>query len=162
MPWRPDGLVNNARFWIQYINLAKDLRKQTGELPDNLLTIRYENLLNEPDSSLKQICEFIGEKFEAKMLQESQADIEIFSPWESTWKYKSNQDLDSSRIGAWSKELSIDDQVILNHLLSKPLKELSYAVPELRLNLSQRFKIAMEYLNIAWRKLVRAVFHVIN
>ena len=162
MPWRPGGLVNNARFWIQYIKLSQELHKQAGDLSGNLLTIRYEDLLNNPKQILEQICEFIGEKFEPKMLKESQADIEIFSPWESTWKHKSSQDLDSSRIGAWSKELSIDDQVILNYLLKKPLKELSYTVPELQLNLRQRFKIAMEYLDITWRKLVRIIFHLIN
>ncbi len=162
MPWRPDGLVNNARFWIQYIKLGQDLTKQLGELPDNLLTIKYEELLNEPNASLKQICEFIGEKFETKILQESQSDVEIFSPWESSWKHKAKQDLDSSRIGAWSKELSKDDQAILNYVLRRPLLELSYSVPATKLNLSQKLKIAYEYLTISWRKFVRVVFHVIN
>ncbi len=162
MPWRPDGLVNNARFWIQYIRLGQELNKQMATLPGNLLTMKYEELLNEPNSSLQKICEFIGEKFEPQMLQESQADVEIFSPWESSWKHKSKQDLDSSRIGAWSKELSIDDQVILNYLLQKPLRELNYIVPELKLSPSQKIKIACEYLTLAWRKFVRVVFHVIN
>lgn len=162
MPWRPDGLVNNARFWIQYIKLGQELNKQAEALVNNLLTVKYENLLKQPNETIKLICEFIDEKFEPQMLQESQADIEIFSPWESTWKHKSSQDLDASRIGAWSRELSMDDQIILNYLLRKELLALSYPVPELQLNLRQRFKIATEYADIAWRKIVRTVFHVIN
>lgn len=162
MPWRPDGLVNNARFWIQYIRLGQELSKQMEPYPDSFLTVKYEDLLKKPNACVKQICEFVGEKFELKMLEDSQSDVEIFSPWESSWKHKSQQDLDSSRVGAWSKELSVNDQVILNYLLRKPLQELGYTVPELKLSPPQKIKITYEYFVLAWRKLVRLVFHVVN
>ncbi len=159
MPWRPNGLVNNARFWVHYAKLGQEQQKL---FPENILTVRYEELLRDPETNLKAICKFIDEKFEPAMLKESSSDMEIFSPWESAWKHKAQQGLDAGRIGAWSKELDADDQAILNYLLRKPLVDLGYQVPVVKLSSKQGLKLALEYLQITWRKVLRLVFHVVN
>ena len=44
MPWRPAGLVNNARFWSKYIAMGQAAAERIPE--SNLLTLRYEDLHN--------------------------------------------------------------------------------------------------------------------
>lgn len=163
MPWRPSGLVNNARFWSQYIKLGSRIEtKLKDHHQNNLLQIRYESLLENPEITLKIICKFIGEDFNQKILDDSNEDENIFSSWENSWKHKSRESLDSSRVGASIKELSSDDQAILNYLLRKDLIQLGYTTLEPKLNLKQYVKMISEYFFIIWRKIIRTIFNIIN
>lgn len=163
MPWRPTGLVNNARFWSQYVKLGNRIEAKLESSPEhNLLQIRYESLLEEPETTLKTICDFIHEAYDPIMLDDNQDGENIFSNWETSWKHKSRESLDSTRIGASQKELSNDDLAILNHILRNDLLQLGYPVPPTELNYRQYLKMISEYLFILWRKIIRTIFSIIN
>jgi len=157
MPWRPKGLLNNARFWSNYIKLGKQ-----QSLRSEVLTIKYENLLERPKDVLMSICNFIGEQFEDSLLDDSKDSDNLFSAWESSWKHKSRQGLDTTRINAWSRELSTDDQVILDWLLHKELIEHGYQSEPPKLNHRQWFKILNQYLQLLWKKTFRVIAHITN
>lgn len=157
MPWRPSGLINNARFWIQYLELGT----REGSRPE-VLTVKYEDLLANPEHTLRQICDFLGEEFEASLLTEDKESENLFSSWESSWKHKSQEGLDPSRVSAWKRELSPDEQVVLEWTLYKALVTAGYSSERPKLKPRHWLKILLEYLGITWRKLVRTVSHISN
>jgi hypothetical protein len=157
MPWRPKGLINNARFWSQYMKLGKK-----ESLRPEVLTIKYENLLERPEDVLQNICSFIDEPYEDGLLDETKEPDNLFSSWESSWKHKSQQELDSTRINAWTRELSPDDQVILDWALHKDLIEFGYHSSIPKLEPRHWIKILFEYINISWKKIIRTLAHIYN
>jgi Sulfotransferase family len=157
MPWRPKGLLNNARFWSNYIKIGK-----RESLRPEVLTIKYENLLERPRDVLQSICNFLGESFEESLLDDSREPDNLFSAWEASWKNKSKQELDITRINAWTRELSQDDQIILDWLLHKDLIDLGYHSDLPKLKLRHYVKLCIQSLNIAWKKMTRIVAHILN
>jgi hypothetical protein len=162
MPWRPEGILNNSRFWKSYIKLGQKLE---ADLEDSkFITIRYEDLLNKTEETLKQLFGFLDIEYSSQVLERSGAlDSEsIFSEWESSWKHKSLDEIDSTRIGAWVKELDIQDQKILTWHQRKILNKLGYDVQESSVGFQLRFKILVEYIGLFFRKILRLVSFVFN
>jgi Sulfotransferase family len=60
----PDDVPGVAREWSGMLSLA---RRQAGEL-DHYIEIRYEDLVCEPESVLRELCEFLELEWEPAML----------------------------------------------------------------------------------------------
>jgi hypothetical protein len=162
MPWRPDGLINNSRFWKSYIQLGQKLEASMPE--SSFFTVRYEDLLNNPEGTLKIIFEYLGIEYSPQILSrtEGTGSENIFSDWETSWKHKSLDEIDSTRVGAWLKELTVEDQLVLNWHQHKLLTKLGYEVPESTLGFQLKFKISVEYLQLGLRKISRLISFVFN
>lgn len=74
-----------------------------------LLTVRYEDLVTDPEPVLRAVCDFVAERFDARMLMpsESAASLAAGHEW---WKGKESQPLDRSRVGVWRDDLDAVDQ----------------------------------------------------
>ncbi len=159
MPWRPAGLVNNARFWLQNIRLGeKFTRKYEGT---SLLTIRFEDIMIKPEETIMQVCNFIGEEYSDSLLDTNLKD-NIFPSWENNWKHKSTQQLDSKRVNAWSDEMTTEDKTILEWMLSSTLIKYGYTNKRAKLNFKSAVKLSGEYIELAIRKLYRGATNLIN
>lgn len=160
MPWRPNGLLNNARFWVQNL---KEVSRTINKLGTNsILEIRYEELVLKPEESLKLICDFLEEEYEPGLLDNSKDQAAIYSNWESSWKQKTRTQLNTDSINSWQTELDQDSQALLNWYLKDILTGLGYEVQETKLTNKQKLKLGLESLSICWRKLVRTVLNFIN
>ncbi len=164
MPWRPAGLLNNSRFWQGYIKLGKKLEAKLGK--DSFVTIKYEDLLKEPETTIKKLCDFLSVTYTESMIRRDSAENKdsdnIFSDWESSWKHKSLEEIDSTRIGAWEKELGSEDQQILNWHQSKILRDLGYEAEQVQLQLNTRLKVIFEYLKLSTKKIFRFLSFAFN
>jgi len=160
MPWRPNGLLNNARFWVQNLKEASKVINKLGT--DSILEIRYEELVLKPEDSLKQICDFLEEQYQPDLLDNSKDQATIYSTWESSWKQKTRTKLNTDSINSWQTELDKDSQALLNWYLKDILTGLGYEVQETKLTNKQRLKLGLEYLAICWRKLLRIILNFVN
>jgi hypothetical protein len=85
----------------------------------NVLVVKYENLVNQPDQALKNICQFIHLPFDSKLIQTVAAPAEIISEHEA-WKnknvdIKTIQQNDTER---W-REVFSEDQASLVSFVTK-------------------------------------------
>lgn len=64
--WAPDSIVDVARFWKQRVEAGR----QTGEAlgPSRYAELRYEDFVRDPEGNTRRICDFLGLRFEATML----------------------------------------------------------------------------------------------
>lgn len=154
MPWRPGGIVNNARFWRQYIKLGL---KYENKYPDNFISLKYEDLVQNPENSLKSICDFLEETYHPDMLK-GETNSSIFAEWESDWKSKANDELDPSRAGIWEEELHQDDAILLNIALKEYLLKLGYKIDEDKYpaKANHYFELFLEYVRLAGNKILRS------
>ena len=167
MPWRPEGLLNNSRFWKQYAKIGLELIAKYSKNSNNFITIKYEDLLLTPDSTIRTLCEFIQNNFEEAMLTKvnstsSVDESNIFSSWESSWKHKAMEELDSTRVGAWHKELSTQDQTLINWHLKKELLALGYKPEEAKLSSKDRLNIFLEYGSLTVRRLTKSITDLVS
>ena len=164
MPWRPDGLLNNSRFWQTYIKIGQNLEAKLDK--QSFVTVKYEDLLREPQEIIKKLCDFIGVEFIDSMItrdsKEEQGSENIFSDWESSWKHKSLEEIDSTRIGAWAKELDGEDQLILNWHQAKILKTLGYEAEKVQLKFNTQLKVGAEYIKLSSKKFLRLLSFAVN
>ena len=158
MPWRPDGLINNARFWKKFVKFGFAMQnhlEQNGK-QNQWFNLRYEELLESPEEVLHLMCDFLGLEYEAAMLENDEIlDSKVYADWESKWKHKVTLDLDMARIGAYKKEMPEDDQITLNWFIQKELEELSYEVDMKNLSYKHLNFAVKSYIELASHKLLR-------
>jgi hypothetical protein len=160
MPWRPAGLINNARFWRKYARLGEELENSLldEKLKGNIISIKFEELLENPLEILKRVCKFIDISFDESMLEQAHNNSQkVFADWEKQWKHKANSSIDLSRKGAYKKELSQDDQIILNHFLQKDLTALGYEVDLSNFKFKHLISIWSSYIGLFKARLLRFI-----
>jgi hypothetical protein len=160
MPWRPAGLINNARFWRKYARLGEELENSLldEKLKGNIISIKFEELLENPLEILKRVCKFIDISFDESMLEQAHNNSQkVFADWEKQWKHKANSSIDLSRKGAYKKELSHDEQIILNHFLQKDLTALGYEVDLSNFKFKHLISIWSSYIGLFKARLLRFI-----
>jgi Sulfotransferase family len=88
------------------------------------LTIRYEDLVSDPQTTLLRVCEFLGEAFEPQMIERPEsAGLAAPHEW---WKAKASEPIDTSRIEAWRAEMSEEDARLAGLICRDMLLEHGY------------------------------------
>ena len=64
--WYGPLLYKNTREWSEALDHHARLRD--SPLTERLLTVRYEDLVSATEATVREICEFLGEQFEPRML----------------------------------------------------------------------------------------------
>ncbi len=63
---QPRTIENAARYWATLMQTARD---QIAKIPDEAyLELRFEDLVDDPEGKLRQLCDFLGVTFEPQLL----------------------------------------------------------------------------------------------
>lgn len=103
--WGSRSVCRVTRRWCRVVDEAARLQRR---LPaDRFRIVRYEDLVSEPEGTLRAICDFLGESFEPQMLQfhERPASERGFRA-DETWKQNTLGPVDAGRIEQWRSDLS--------------------------------------------------------
>jgi hypothetical protein len=92
---------------------------------ENFLLVRYENLVADPARAVQDICRFIGEDFEAAMLNVDEQN--------SSFAVKQNG-IYSSSVGRWRRALSNEEVYTAQRITKKYLGDLGYAIEQLEID----------------------------
>lgn len=63
----PKSIYGCATYWNRYLNEIEKLKETIS--PDSIHQVKYETLLEHPESELRAICSFLGEHFAPEMLE---------------------------------------------------------------------------------------------
>ena len=126
-PWAIPG--NPRRFWLfcwnWVVQMRLIIRHQRRYGTDKILTVNYEDLVQEPQAQLKRICRFIDEPFEPRMLDSSISSDSV-PDWEEGWKAKAKTGLDTRRLQGWRKERSQQEIWAMNTIMGPMLRRFGY------------------------------------
>lgn len=115
-----DVVVNSVKWKIDYDYSQQFKRKH----PQSLLEIRYETLVTHPQQQLEQVCQFIGEQYEGKMLEFYKQSSEYLQ--NEPWKLGVNSPVNSAAVVKWKQELSPAKIMIIEAMLGKDMDRLGY------------------------------------
>ena len=100
MPFAKESVLGNL------VRVDHDDRasRQRIESDPRAMTLRYEDLVTEPERELRRVCAFIGEAYEAGMLDARAAAGNVAAEHE-WWKESVGGPLQTTRIGRWKREM---------------------------------------------------------
>jgi hypothetical protein len=83
----------------------QDLRRNRARLaPDTFYSLRYEDLIGEPQRTVQDLCAFLGEPFTPAMLQHTKAAREIV-PRRKRWHAATRRAIDRDLAHSWLERL---------------------------------------------------------
>lgn len=159
LDWPIVSINRRARFWLERLSFGLAAEKYFG--PDNYLSIRFEDLVLEPENTLIKICQFLNIEFQPSLLSGNG-----FVPPKYTMKQHSlvGTPPDPDRVLAWKKQLSAREIEIFEYITGDMLSYLGYtrmfdgkAKPpslkdEMIMNLEQFFKGTFNFLRMRNRR----------
>jgi hypothetical protein len=147
------GIGFGTAMWLASLELAQ---RNSARFPQQYMIVRYETLASEPETTLRQICDFIELVYAEEML--GMEDAGSFSGSNSSY------DLDRPRgvistdsIGRYRQVLSKHDIAFMQSQARDGMEDMAYQIDSLQLNWSDQltFNLGIVPLNrvrmLAWR-----------
>jgi len=111
-----------AKRWNNSINLAQNFG---SKINNNYIEIRYESLVNNPEKVVMEVCDFLGVKYDSKILDHT-SQIDRMGDTDKPHHSNLSKAISSSSVGKWVKNLSEDEQKRVTNLLHSNLQNLGY------------------------------------
>lgn len=121
VPFGTDSLLTNLSVLARMNEAAAAFYRSSPRA----LTLRYEDLIADPEGELTRLCEFIGEPFDSSMIEGRGASGGVAAEHE-WWKGDVTGPLDTTRSGGWTETMParIQHYALLN--LGEMLEEHGY------------------------------------
>jgi len=90
------------------------------------IELNYEKLVEDPESSLKKLCDFIGEEFEPRMLDAGRPGGDEYSAGRFVNNPNSGDRIQRGSIGRWKNDLDTKERVEFDNIAGELLYMLHY------------------------------------
>lgn len=121
MPWWDRGYVQAVHKWRHAIE-AGHAASAFG--PDSYYEFRYEDLVAEPEPTLRALCAYLGEDFDDAMLEpHRQRDI---TPDYKTWHKGLSDPVNAKAVMRWQRDLTDDQVALFERVAGAQLQEYGY------------------------------------
>ena len=103
VPFAKDSVVGNL------VRIDSDDRASRDriEADPRATTLRYEDLVTQPERELRRICDFIHEEYQPVMLDSRDSGTKVAAEHE-WWKASVSGPLNTASVGRWEREMSAD------------------------------------------------------
>ncbi len=112
VPWGRKSAAANGRLWASLTAAAEASRDDP-----RFMRIRYEDLVEQPEQRLAEVCRFVGETFSPAMLEVKQP-----ARADRPWFERAQGSLSRDRLGSWKNQLT-PEQVRLVEWTAGPLMQ---------------------------------------
>lgn len=122
VPWGPDSYPSGLLYWRRFEHGSARFFDSSKH---HTWSLRYEDLVRDPETQLRGICGYLDEEYEASMLDfaETSAGLRMNN---ETWKGNVGRQLDSSRAEVWRTTLSASQKELATALVEDRLRIYDY------------------------------------
>ncbi|MEQ9551820.1 MAG: sulfotransferase [Coleofasciculus sp. G3-WIS-01] len=119
----PQGksIVRYASYWKKCINAR--LNQENNE---NILDVKYEELTNNPEQVVRQIMNFIGEKYDSRQINPKYYSQNTITQDTRQEFRKLSKSIDQASQGRWKKELTESEVKQFHEIAGRELEILGY------------------------------------
>lgn len=115
--WLKISVENFCELYRKYIDLA--LEEQANN-PDNFLMLKFEDVTNDPFREIREVCGFLGEAFEERMISEDE------SPRTAKFSnFLGGKIVKTTKV--WQEFLNKEDALFVESVLSDLMTRLNYS-----------------------------------
>jgi hypothetical protein len=123
VPRPPRSFAEAAQVWKHRIDIA---RRDGATLGDAVLEVRYETLVDDPESVLKEVCAHASLDFTPVMLDYHRGEVTTSVP-ERNWGHHSNLAMPPTKgLRDWRAAMSVPDQMLFEAVAGAELSSLGY------------------------------------
>ena len=122
--WRPMRVERYARTWAKAMDRHEGLARALG--PGVYTGVRFETLLDQPESELRRLSAFLAEDFDPAMLAYDRREERGYSDREKGWKDMTLRPLDASRIGRYRQGLTARQIRSIERTVGERLEKYGY------------------------------------
>ncbi|WP_307244134.1 sulfotransferase family protein [Catenuloplanes indicus] len=125
MPWHRDGIHKAISAWARSVDSAR--RAERTLAPDSYFALRYESLVQSPDTELRRLCAFLGEDFDDAMTRPDQV-ASVAVPERKKWHVRTHAEVGDDRVGTWRERLEPWQIALCEDALGDRLAAQGYAL----------------------------------
>jgi hypothetical protein len=103
--WGPNSFAEGLLYWRRF----HDASAAFFDRDRRAHSLRYEDLVRQPETELQRLCGFLGEPFDSGMLSFERGAARLVRPAED-WKQNVLRPLDAGRTEVWKQELSTGER----------------------------------------------------
>lgn len=116
--WASNSALVNAARWKLEWHKCDRMARELGA--DSVLRVHYEDLVQDTPTVLQNVCTFLNLDYEPHMLEAFRSNSSVVHAGE-TWKNRNSENLFTSSIGRYAKDLPANTVLRLNDLLRNEL-----------------------------------------
>jgi hypothetical protein len=116
MPWARKAAMTNAELWADLT-----LAAERGQGNSRFHRVRYEDLVTDPERTLRDLCQFVGEQFDSAMLGTNPV-----STADKPWFLRSHEALSKERMGVWQRRLSRNEVDLIETVAGPVMVSMGY------------------------------------
>ncbi|MFJ2833399.1 sulfotransferase family protein [Streptomyces sp. NPDC087263] len=124
-PWWQRGFHEAVATWAQVMDTTRTQARKLG--PDSWHELRFEDLVADPESQLRRVCEYLGEEYAPEMREPCRV-AEPAVPARTTWRRRTRGALDSSRAENWTTRLTPAQITLCDEVLGDRLTSYGYGL----------------------------------
>ncbi len=152
LDWGPNTAASAAKWWVTFVTRGLSAESIYG--PDRVIRVLYEDLVSDPESSLKRICSFVGLDYRSEMISGTGFTVPGFTAGQhSLVGQKPLRD----RVQAWREMLTSREIEIFESIAVDLLTGLGYETIH---GWQARRMTSSEKIKLAFRELYQR--HVVN
>ena len=136
----PKHIYQSAKRWKHFLDVFKEFKKNVKS--ENLYELRYEDLLENPNKIVGEICEFLGEDYSDEMLAFHKTTKSY--PTDKNNDKNLTQPLMRSNMEKWRQTLSQKELRIFEAVAGAELEQFGYprAIPGASISTAERLYIS--------------------
>ena len=118
----PKTIYTAAKYWTNYLDRVRKVQKEIPK--EHFFEVRYETLLDQSESVLKDVCSFLGETFENGMLDFHQTKAVYNTDAQN--RANLHKPLIKGNQQKWKQEMSARSVSLFESVAGDELKQLGY------------------------------------
>jgi len=96
-----------------WINTTTELVQRGQEMGDRFLLVRYEDLVLDPETTLREVFSWLDEPWSDRLLEHHLVHSERGTPSKVEGASRSDDPIDPSRISSWTEKVSDEDTAVM-------------------------------------------------
>ncbi len=112
-----------AKRWLKDVRAGQDLK---AVYPDDVLEIRYEDLVTNTEQTLRRVTDFLGLDYAAEMLTYYETGQAEYSDFNKKIQARLVQPPNPDRIHAWKKSLTPQQIALVEHICGETMQAFGY------------------------------------
>ena len=122
----PRHVYTAAHYWRAHVEAGRRHGARLG--PDRYRQVRYETLLGDLETTLRDVCAFLGEPFDPRILVPSPLDWRTFPPTFGPKRagHVSDTAIVANNAGKWRNDMPADDVALFEAVAGRLLADLGY------------------------------------
>ena len=127
LPFGPNNSYAAARWWSRGIRAGLEAQRRH---PGHVLTVRFEDLVTDPEAEVRRVCEHVGLGYNSDMLAIERSGPSKVLAEQAPWFAGLRGPISAAESGRWRTEMPEGDKRVIAGVAGAELRRLGYEVGE--------------------------------